>query len=124
MLIKVKSRDMVSFFSHKNTLSCAVGTQLGSILALDGGDSRGEFTLIGHPNVIADNVRSLVQAVHKHIGLAIFGLLIEPCVILAAVTRELINGFEAGCTFIGNGDKVHVFVDLDDHAHLDLVAHL
>ena len=55
-----------------------MGTQLRGILALDGGNSRGELTGIGHPHVIADDVRALAQAVDEDVGLGVLGLLIEP----------------------------------------------
>ena len=74
------------WFYSLDGLAGAVSTQLRGILALDGGDARGELTGIGHPHVIADDVRALVQAVDEDVGLCVLGLLIEPGVVLAAVT--------------------------------------
>ena len=105
-------------------LASTVGTQLRSILTLDGSDARGEFTRIGYPNVIADDVRALIQTIDEHVGLTVLGLLIEPGVILVAVARELIHRLKAGCAFVGHGHKVHVLVGLDDDTHLNLIAHL
>ena len=49
-------------------LAGTVGTQLRGILALDGGNARGELTGIGHPHVIADDVRALAQAVDEDVA--------------------------------------------------------
>ena len=51
--------DWRLFRLHGDHLACTVGTQLRGILALDGGDARGELAGIGHPHVISDDVRAL-----------------------------------------------------------------
>ena len=77
--------DWRLFRLHGDHLACTVGTQLRGILALDGGDARGEFTGVGHPHVIPDDVRALVQTVEEGVGLVVLGLEVELGAVLAAV---------------------------------------
>ena len=63
-----------SFLDDGDHFAGAVGAQLRSILALDGGDARGELTRVGDPHVVADDVSALVQVVEEHVGLAVLGL--------------------------------------------------
>ena len=64
----------LSFWCRDDGLAGTVGTQLRSILALDGGDARGELTGIGYPHVITDDVRTLVQSIEEHVCLGVLGL--------------------------------------------------
>ncbi len=52
-------------------LAGTVGTQLRGILALDGGNARGELTGIGHPHVIADDAARSSVMVTKSMSLLV-----------------------------------------------------
>ena len=55
---------------------------------MDGSNPRCEFSWIGHPYIIADDVRALVQAVEEGVGLAVLGFEVEPGAVLIAVARQ------------------------------------
>ena len=101
-----------------------MGGELGSVLALGGGYACAEMALSRHIHIVTDDVCALVERGEEQVGLGIFRLLEEISAVHVTTARKLVFRFKASRTLVGDGHEIKVFVVLNHHTHLHLVAHL